>query len=62
MAQRIGMELDFHSIAENLNVSVGTVYGIYKLFEDTGNVDQKTRQFSGFKNDGRVTQVILSLM
>ena len=56
------MELSFRSIAENLNVSVGTVYGIYKLFEDTGNVDPKIRQYSGFKIDGRLTQVILSII
>jgi len=56
------MELHFHTIAENLSVSVGTVYGIYKLFEDTGNVDPKIRKYTGFKIDERVTQVILSLI
>ena len=60
--QRIGMEQDFRSIASNLNVSVGTVYRIYKLFEETGNVDPKIREYTGIKIDERVTQVILSIV
>ena len=33
------MELPFRAIARNLSVSVGTVYYICKLFEQTGSVD-----------------------
>ena len=60
--QRIGMELDFRSIADNLNVSVGTVHGIYKLFQETGGVDPKIREYTGIKVDDRATQAILSLI
>jgi transposase len=35
------MGLSFRSIAQRLNIAVGTVYNTYKLFESTGNVDAK---------------------
>ena len=56
------MEQDFHSIAGNLNVSVGTVYRIYKLFEETGNVDSKNIAYTGVKIVEKVTQAVLSLV
>ena len=37
--QRIGMDL---SIACRLNISVGTAYNIFKLFELTGSVEAKS--------------------
>ena len=37
--QRFGMELPYRSVAQSLNVSVGTVHNICKLFEQTGFVD-----------------------
>ena len=37
--QRFAMEEQFRSIAQNLGVSVGTVYNICKIFERTGCVD-----------------------
>ena len=49
--QRIGMEQNFRTIASNLNVAVGMVYRIYKLFEETGNVDPKIREYTGIKID-----------
>ena len=45
------MEQDFCTIAGNLNVSVGTVHGIYKLFEETGNIYPKIREYTGMKID-----------
>ena len=36
--QRIGMELPYRTIAKNLNVALGTVYHINRLFLDTGDV------------------------
>ena len=36
--QRIGMELPYRTIAENLNVGLGTVYHINRLFLKTGDV------------------------
>ena len=32
------MELPFREIAQNLNIAVGTAYGVFKTFLDTGNV------------------------
>ena len=40
--QRIGMELSYRSIAANLNVALGTVYHINRLFIETGDVIAKT--------------------
>ena len=40
--QRIGMDLSFRSIACRLNISVGTAYNIFKLFELTGSVEAKS--------------------
>ncbi len=37
--QRFAMEEQFRSIAKNLGVSVGTVYNVCKVFEQTGCVD-----------------------
>lgn len=39
--QRIALNLGFQDIAKNLNISVGTAYNIFKLFETTGEVDHK---------------------
>ena len=36
--QRIGMDLTFRDIASNLNISHGTAHGIYKRFEETGDI------------------------
>ena len=35
--QRIGMDFEFRKIANNLNVSLGTVHNIYKQFSLTGD-------------------------
>ena len=40
--QKIALNCSFRDIAQNLNVSTGTAYNIYKLFETTGNVDPMT--------------------
>ena len=39
--QRIAMGLTFRNVASNLSISIGTVHNIYKLFEQTGEVDPK---------------------
>ena len=39
--QRIALGHGFKKIASNLNISVGTAYNIFKLFEATGEVDHK---------------------
>ena len=39
--QRIALGHGFEKIASNLNISVGTAYNIFKLFEATGEVDHK---------------------
>ena len=35
------MELGYRRIMQNLNISVGTAYNTFKLFEDTGSVEAK---------------------
>lgn len=45
MWQRIGMQLPYRSIASNLNVSLGTVHNILKLFTNTGYVDPKKQPY-----------------
>jgi len=57
-----GSGLDFHSIAANLNISLSTADRVYKIFEETGTVDAKVREFTAFTIDGRVTQAILALV
>ena len=32
------MELTFRELSKNLNISIGTAYNIFKLFENTGSV------------------------
>jgi len=36
--QRIATELTFREISKKVNISVGTAYNIFKLFENTGSV------------------------
>ena len=49
------MELSFRQVSSNLNISVGTAYNIFKLFENTGNViptkpdSADTRVHSGYE-------------
>ena len=62
MWQRIGLELDFCAIASNLNISLATVQRICTLFEQTGKVDPKVREHSGFVVDTEITQAILSIV
>ena len=37
--QRIGMNLPYYKIAQNLNIAASTVHRTYQLFEETGKVD-----------------------
>ena len=37
--QRIGMNLPYYKIAQNLNIAASTVHRTYQLFEGTGKVD-----------------------
>jgi transposase len=39
--QKIGMGLTFRGVARYLNVSLGTVHNVLRLFEATGKVDPK---------------------
>ena len=36
------MDKPFKDIANSLNISVGTVYNVYRLFQETGEVSPKT--------------------
>jgi len=42
--QRIGMDLPFFKIAQNLNIASSTAHRIYKRFEETGEVERKKPQ------------------
>ena len=39
--QKVGMGLTFREVAKNLNVALGTVYNVFRRFEQTGGVDPK---------------------
>ena len=54
--------MTYNIIAENLCISIGTVYNIIKLFENTGEVDPKVRQRSEKKLDNYHTSYILGLI
>ena len=36
--QRTALELPFSQVAQNLNISVGTAFNIFKLFQSTGGI------------------------
>ena len=56
------MEQSFRDIARSLNVSVRTAYNIFKLFEETGNVDPKHREYSGYTVTDRIATMILAII
>jgi len=56
------MELDFRSIAANLNIAISTAHRIYTIFEQTGNIDPKRREYTAITIDERVTQAILAIV
>ena len=60
--RRIGMEQSFRDIARSLNISVGTAFNIFKIFEETGNVDPKKREFSGNIVTDRIAIMILAII
>lgn len=41
MWQRLAMDLKYQDISVNLNISIGTVHNILKLFEQTGEVEPR---------------------
>jgi len=56
------MELDFRSIAANLNIAISTAHRVYTIFEQTGNIDPKRREYTAITIDERVTQAILAIV
>ena len=36
--QKTAMELSFRQVSRNLNISIGTAYNIFRLFERSGSV------------------------
>ena len=56
---RIGMEQSFRDMAHTLNISVGTAFNIFKIFE-TGNIDPKKR--SGYIVTDRIATMILAII
>ena len=56
------MEQSFRDIAHSLNISVGTAFNIFKIFEETGDVDPKKREYSGHIVTDRVATMILAII
>ena len=56
------MEQSFRDIARSLNISVGTAFNILKIFEETGDVDPKKREYSGYIVTDRVATMILAII
>jgi transposase len=62
--KHIALELPFRNIANNLSISVGMAYNIFKRFQDTGEVDPKpvTRRESLRKLDNHHRLYVLGLI
>ena len=60
--RRIGMEQSFRDIAHSLNVSIGTAFNVFKIFKDTGDVEPKHREYSGFLATDRIASTILAII
>ena len=60
--QRIGMEYSFRTIAQNLSISLGTAFNVFKVFEDTGDIEPKHRKYSGIIVDSITTLFILAVV
>ena len=54
------MEQSFRDIARTLNISVGTAFNIFKIFEETGNIDPK--KTSGYIVTDRIATMILAII
>ena len=60
--QRIALDYGFQKIASNLNISVGTAYNIFKLFEATGEVDHKSQPKRDRKLDSHHEIYIIAMI
>lgn len=60
--ERIALDLTFERIAQNLCVSVGTVYNVFKLFQATGEVDPQKPPKRERKLDGYHSLYIIGLL
>ena len=45
--QHIGMECSLQTIAESMNISLGTAFNVFRRFEYPGEVEPKHRKYSG---------------
>ena len=60
--QRIGMERSFRMIAQSLNISVGTAFNVFRIFEVTGEIEPKHRKYSGNIVDNSTNLTILAIV
>ena len=60
--QRIGMEYSFRTIAESLNISLGTAFNVFKTFEATGEIEFKRRKYLGIIVDSNTILLILAIV
>ena len=51
----------FRDIASSLNISVRTAFNVFKFFSETGDIDPKHREYSGFIVTDRMAMVILAV-
>ena len=56
------MDLRYEAIARNLNISLGTAYNIFKLFESTGEVDPNKKPRRDHKLDDHHALYIVGLV
>ena len=56
------MEQSFREIARSLNVSVGTVVNVFKIFKDTRDVEPKHKEYPGFIVTERIAATILAII
>ena len=60
--RRIGMEQSYRDIAQSLNVSTGTAFNIVKIFEETGDVDFKHREYSRQIITDQIAMMIVAII
>ena len=60
--QRIALNLRYQKIAENLNISIGTVHNIFKLFQNTGDVVHRKHPPREHKLDNHHSVYIIGLI
>ena len=56
------MEHSFRTIAQRLNISLGTAFNVFKIFEATGEIEPKHRKYSASIVDSSTVFLILTIV